>query len=667
MEFNEAQKTAIMHQKGPMLVLAGPGSGKTAVITERTRILIEEYGIDPRKILVITFTKAAAKEMKERFLKKGSETATGVNFGTFHAVFFKILKYAYHYSASNIIREEERRQFFQEIIEQLELEIEDQKEFIEGIESEISLVKGERMAIETYDSVNCSKENFQMIYQAYETKLRQANRIDFDDMLLLCYELLKERKDILAFWQQQYEYILIDEFQDINLVQYKIIQMLAKPQDNLFIVGDDDQSIYQFRGAKPELMLNFEKDYPKTKRILLNCNYRSVKQIVDGALQVVENNKKRFSKQLTAVRGEGEAILQQTFPDLLTQNRTVVEEILTYHSKGMKYREMAVLFRTNTQPRALIGQMLQYNIPFQMKDNIPSLYEHWIAKDMFAYLSFAAGNRKRGLFLSIMNRPKRYLSREKLSDLNVDFRKLKQCYTNQSYVIERIEKLEYDLAILKKLTPYAAIRYIRKAIGYDSFLIEYANFRKIKQEDLFEVLDELQESAKDFDSFFAWTEYIERYQEELKQQIEKQQRQDIEAVQLVTFHGSKGLEYCNVWIVDANEGITPHHKALLLEDLEEERRMFYVAMTRARDKLHIYSVKERYGKILECSRFVGELYLPVKHLIKGTKVWHKNYGSGIVLETIEDKVRIRFHNFLLPKVLNLEYCQRNRLLKIEKE
>ena len=484
------------------------------------------------------------------------------------------------------------------------------------------------MAVEHYYSINCSEENFQRIYKAYEEKLRQTNRIDFDDMLLLCYELLRERKDILEFWQQRYEYILIDEFQDINRIQYDIIQMLAKPQNNLFIVGDDDQSIYRFRGAKPEIMLNFERDYPNTKRILLNCNYRSVKQIVEGAIRVVGNNKNRFPKQLIAVRGEGETIQTKTFSDLMAQNKKVLEEILKYHTEGIPYQEMAVLFRTNSQPRSLIGQMIQYNIPFQMKDNVPSLYEHWISKDMLAYLSLALGSRERGIFLSIMNRPKRYLSRENIGK-TIDFNQLKRDYKDRSYIVERIEKLEYDLEILKKLPPYAAIKYLRSAVGYDSFLVEYADFRRIKQEELFQVLDELQESAKGFDSFLEWKTYIDNYQEELKQQIQKRQQRDIEAVEFVTFHGSKGLEYKIVWIVDANEEITPHSKAILLEDLEEERRMFYVAMTRAKDKLHIYSVKERYGKKLSCSRFVGELYLSVQDLQQGTKVYHKKYGKAM--------------------------------------
>lgn len=664
MDWNEAQKTAVCHNHGPMLVLAGPGSGKTAVITERTCTLIEEYGVNPNRILVITFTKAAAREMQERFQKR-MQGAAGVSFGTFHAVFFKILKYAYNYSASNILRDEERKRYLKEIIEGLSLEIEDMKEFIEGIESEISLVKGERMAIENYYSINCSEEDFQKIYRAYEKRLREANRIDFDDMLLLCYELLTERKDILRFWQEKYEYILIDEFQDINRVQYEIIRMLAKPQNNLFIVGDDDQSIYRFRGARPELMLNFEKDYPQCKRVLLNYNYRSAEPIVEGALRVVENNANRFPKQLKAARGSGEDICIRTFPGSAEQNQQVIEEILNYHSQGIPYQEMAVLFRTNTQPRALLGKLLQYNIPFKMKDTVPNLYDHWISRDIIAYLTLASGVRERALFLSVMNRPKRYLSREAVQEAEVNFDKLKEYYGEQEYRKERIEKLEYDLLMLRSLAPYAAVTYLRRAVGYDSFLSEYAKFRRIKEKDLFDVLDELQESAKQFHTFPEWLNYMDEYREELKQQTEQKQQRGTDAVELITFHGSKGLEYQVAWIVDANEEITPHRKALLLEDMEEERRMFYVAMTRAKDRLHIYSIQERYGKPLECSRFVGELLLSVKELRKGMKIRHSKYGTGRIIEVAGDRLRVRFESSLIPKVLSLDYCQRNHLVTME--
>ena len=249
MEQNEAQQKAIEHRDGPMMVLAGPGSGKTTVITNRTRALIEDYGVKPEHILVITFTRAAAKEMRERFEKLIGLTNSRVHFGTFHSVYFGILKRAYNYDVSCIIKEEERYQFFRDLVGKMKLEIEDEKEFIEGIISEISIVKGDRMDVEHYYSMNCSEQCFKQIYRAYELMLRNSNRIDFDDMLLMCYELLTARPDILTGWQRRYKYILIDEFQDINRVQYDIIRLLANPENNLFIVGDDDQSIYRFRGA----------------------------------------------------------------------------------------------------------------------------------------------------------------------------------------------------------------------------------------------------------------------------------------------------------------------------------------------------------------------------------------------------------------------------------
>ena len=291
MKINKSQLKAINHNKGPMLVLAGPGSGKTLVITRRTQNLIEEYGVNPSNILVITFTKAAAIEMKERFHSLTQGAGKGVCFGTFHAVFFTILKYAYNFNASNIIREDQRYQLFKEIIRQLQLEIDDEKDFISNLISEISLVKGERMDLDHYYSINCSEEVFKKVYQSYQNQLRRANLIDFDDMLLLCFELLRERKDILALWQEKYQYILIDEFQDINQVQYDIIKMLALPDNNLFIVGDDDQSIYRFRGASPDIMLNFDKDYPDSTMVFLDTNYRSTKNIVNSAGNVIKNNK----------------------------------------------------------------------------------------------------------------------------------------------------------------------------------------------------------------------------------------------------------------------------------------------------------------------------------------------------------------------------------------
>lgn len=664
MNVNQSQLNAIKHNKGPMLVLAGPGSGKTLVITRRTQQLIEEYGVNPNNILVITFTKAAAEEMKERFHRLTGGKSTGVNFGTFHAIYFTILKYAYHYNANNIIRDDQKNQYFKEIIEQHELELEDEKEFILNLSSEISLVKGERMNLDHYYSINCSEEIFKKIYQAYETKLRNANLIDFDDMLVLCYELLTERADILAIWQKKYQYILIDEFQDINKVQYDIIRLLALPENNLFIVGDDDQSIYRFRGAKPEIMLNFNKDYPEGKRILLDINYRSTAKIVTSAAILVKNNSKRFLKNIRAIKEEGQDVIIKSFKELKEQNSMVVANILQYYKNGIPFSNMAILFRTNTQPRALIEKLMEYNVPFQMKDMIPNIYDHWVAGNVISYIKLAMGNRDRALFLQIANRPKRYLNRECFEDSKVEFVRMREYYGDKDWMLDRIDKLEYDLDLMKNMSPYAAINYIRKGICYEEYLKEYADFRRIKVEELMDTLNELQETAREYKTYEAWFAHIEDYQKELRKQADNRQKKDKDSVAMATMHSSKGLEYQVVFIIDANEGITPHHKAVLEADMEEERRLFYVAMTRAKEFLHIYSVKERYNKELTCSRFVGELLLDRESLIAGTEVLHKTYGRGIIKSNDQGKLVIFFEQLKKERTLDLEFCLQNMLLSI---
>jgi len=613
LDYNEAQVKAINHGTGPMLVLAGPGSGKTAVITRRVLKLVKD-GVAPGNILVITFTKAAAKEMEERFLhlkKEEGPLASGqVNFGTFHAVFFKILKYAYNFNASNIISEESSYQLLSELVHRLDVEIEDEKEFIEGIRTEISKIKSERIDIKTYYSMNCPEEQFQMLYKAYHDTLRKKKLIDFDDILLFCHDLLKERPDILRTWQDKYRYILIDEFQDINRIQYEIVRMLAKPQDNLFIVGDDDQSIYQFRGARPEIMLNFRRDYPSAEQVLLNYNYRSQAEIVKTAQRLIAHNKKRFSKDICATKEPGLPVVTERFATQEEEGERIIELIRGYRAKGIACREMAILFRTNTQARSVMGKLMSYNIPFQMRDAVPNLFEHWISKNIIAYLKLALGSRDRSLFLQIMNRPNRYLSRESLPDAEVSFSKWRWFYRDKDWMIDRIDRLEYDLSMIARANPYAAINYIRRGIGYDTYLEEYAQYRRMKPEELLETVTELQESARGFDTFEEWFAYMEHYKEELEQQKAWRDQRTADGVMLATMHSSKGLEYEVVILPDVNEGITPYKKAVSEDEIEEERRMYYVAMTRAKQYLHVFSVVRLHGRETDLSRFVGEMAGP---------------------------------------------------------
>lgn len=613
MNFNSSQAKAIQHKDGPMLVLAGPGSGKTAVITNRVKYLITEYHVNPASILVITFTKAAAMEMKQRFLQL-TQTGGGVTFGTFHAVFFMVLKLAYHYESSNIVSEEQKYQLMRELIAHRGLEYQDEGEMIANLLGEISKVKNERIPIEHFYSAQCGESVFRDIYQTYQKKLRQARLIDFDDMLLYTYELFADRPDILAVWQQKYQYILIDEFQDINQIQFDIVKQMAAPRNNLFVVGDDDQSIYRFRGSKPELMLDFGKSYPDARQILLDINYRCDEAILTDALHLISHNKKRFDKKILpceqkrkteATRDGACGVRYLSFENQRRQNLAIVQEIRELVEQGASYQDFAILYRTNTQPRMLSEQLLEENITFRMRDKMPSLYEHWIARDIFTYLRIAAGSRKRADFLQIMNRPKRYIGRDSLCEAQIAFDEWAKLYDDKPWIEERIERLWYDIRMLEKMSPYAAINYIRRGIGYEEFLWEYAKDRNIPKEDLIDILDELQESAKGYKSYKEWQAHLEEYVNKMKAKT-KAKNEQTNAVTLSTLHSAKGLEFPYVYIVDANEGIMPYKKAVLEADIEEERRLFYVGMTRAKERLCICYTASVKDKSMEPSRFLEE-------------------------------------------------------------
>lgn len=663
--FNREQEEAITHKGGPLMVLAGPGSGKTLVITYRVKWLIENAGVHPSNILVITFTRAAAEEMKKRFFMFDGMENAPVTFGTFHSVFFMILRYAYRYTAANIIREDVKRRYIKEMTENMELEIEDENEFLSGIINEISYVKGEMMSLSYYHSNNCSDELFAQIYEGYEKRLREENLIDFDDMLVFCYELLKEREDIRTLWQNKFQHILIDEFQDINKVQYEIIRMLAGKGDHLFIVGDDDQSIYRFRGARPEIMLGFEEDYPEAKKVILNTNYRCSEEIVESAEHLISHNTKRFPKNMQAARGSKVPITFRNLKDAGEECTDILKGIRFYYKKGISLEDMAVIFRTNTQPRLLVGRLMEYNIPFQMRDVIPNIFDHWIARNILTYIKLAMGNRDRKLFLQVMNRPKRYISRSMITEPQVDLKKLKQQTFGKKWLYEKIDKLEMDLYLLRKMEPYAAIQYIRNGIGYEDYMNEYAQFRRMNPDDLEEVLNQIQESAKEYHSFEEWFAYIESYGEELRKQMEAG-RQQKSGVTLTTMHSSKGLEYEVVFVMDINEGVTPHKKAVKEADLEEERRLFYVAVTRAKTYLFLYSVKELYQKDAQISRYIGELRYDKKEFQKGKRVIHKSIGKGTVLELKEDKIKIKFDNSKKPRLFSIKYLMEQGLLELEK-
>ena len=601
------QYEAVSYGSGPLMVLAGPGSGKTTVITNRIRHLVCEGGIDPKNILVVTFSRAAANEMKERFLSFGIEGGEGVSFGTFHSIYFGFIKLAYGYNGEQVATDKERYDIIYNLIRIYKIASADVKTLATELLSEIALVKEDRIDIDNYYSKSCSAEIFRNVYKEYEGQLGRLKKIDFEDMLLMTYDLLKNREDIRKNCSEHYRYILVDEFQDINRMQYEIVRMLAGERKNLTIVGDDDQSIYRFRGAKPEIMLGFSKDYPDACTVTLDANYRSTKPIVGAALRLIDHNKKRYEKKLYAIKKEGKPVIYKEYKDALSEADSITADIKDYIRAGYEYSDIAILYRTNIQSRLVASRLIEAGISFTLQDSMPNIMEHFIAKDMLSYIRIAKGCGTRSDMLRIINRPLRYIKREALSD-GYDIEDLKEYYSDTSYMLDRIYELEDDLSMLSGKDIAAAIGYIRRSIGYDSFLSEYAKEKSIDIGELIAIEDELESSGSGIEDPTEWTLKQERDRqaiEEIKRK-DKDYKENVDSVKLMTFHASKGLEFKIVYIIDANERITPYHKAATEDDIEEERRMFYVAMTRAKERLNICYLKTKAHRNIDISRFVLE-------------------------------------------------------------
>ena len=604
--FSESQRRAITESDGASLVLAGPGSGKTAVITGRIRYLLEQCHIPAEHILVITFTKAAAGEMRLRFQSMMEGRRLPVQFGTFHAVFFSILKHAYHYRPDQIISPEFKYAFLREILSGYHLHEDEEQELTENLLSEISMVKNERLDLSHYYAKCCGSTQFRDIYNAYDKKLRDNRLIDFDDMLTLTYELLMQRPDHLRAWQEKFQYILVDEVQDMNRLQYEVLRMLAAPQNQLFLVGDDDQSIYQFRGARPELMRRFVSDYADAKQLYLEENYRCGSEIVRMSQNLISHNQNRFDKRIFAARAVMGKVIMQEYPSLLQENRAIIAKIREREAAGVRLTDMAVLFRTNRQSGYLLEQLMEGGIPFYAKERVPLVYDHWIAKDVSAYLKLAAGNRERGLFLQIMNRPLRYLSRDVLDEPTVDLDSWEAVYEEQPWIARRIAQLAEDLQVLSHMGPFAAMNYVRKGMGYEEFVIDFAREHGQNEQELIDVLDELQQSAVGFASPDEWQAHVDEYRARMQTE-QKQKDPAREGVRILTLHGAKGLEFDTVFLPQLLEGQLPYKKAVLDADIEEERRLFYVGMTRAKELLVITHSRTLYNKDAIASRFLSEL------------------------------------------------------------
>lgn len=607
--FNKSQIQAISHMDGPAMVLAGPGSGKTTVITHRIKNLIEKAEVRPENILVVTFTKAAAISMQKRFstLMNGGK-GQPVTFGTFHSVFYKILRKSRRYEATDILSERQKTDYIREIIGRYGISSNDISELSQNIINDIGNIKGNMLNAQQYEPSCCKKEDFIKVYNAYNLELKKDGKMDFDDILRECYLLLCENHTILEQWRELYKYILIDEFQDINRIQMNIIELLASPLNNIFVVGDDDQSIYGFRGARPEIMIEFKDYYPEAELIVLDVNYRSTQSIINVAGRVIENNKTRLDKCAHANNDKDFQPDIRKFRNQVEELKFVVSKIKEYENQGISLSEMAILVRNNSQIQEISSFLKNRKIEAENGKHRSNVYNGMVAKDILSYVRGALkfdGTYFNEDLIYVLNKPQRYISRQVVLSVNMNISAVRRIYSKNN-----IDSFLFHIEMIRKLPPQAALSYIRKGAGYEEYLRLYAIENNIPMSGLLKQLEQLVQECSKFNTLEQWINSIDSAQNSEGQNFGKKSSGEGGAnnrINIMTMHGSKGLEFKAVFIVDANQGIIPTSKALRERDFEEERRLFYVAITRAIDYLNVYAVEERLGCPIEVSMFVEEM------------------------------------------------------------
>ena len=617
-KLNKNQAQAVAHIDGPCMVLAGPGSGKTRIISQRIVSMVLDHDIPPTRILAISFTKASSLEMKKRTLAYGKDDRLNkVSFGTFHSSFFRILRRYAGVSLEDLLLDLDRFKLVRSILKYLKISNYNDDDVLDLL-NEISLVKNELVDYRDYDSQSFEQEIFQKAYRLYEDEKKRHGKIDFDDMLIQAYDLLNNDPAILSIVRQVFKYILIDEFQDINRVQFELIRLIAGQENNLFVVGDEDQSIYGFRGARPDFMLEFDQYFPSARHILLDTNYRSSKDIVDLSLGLIKKNKKRHPKDLKAF-SKDPARISYIYPkDTDDEARLVADQIFDRvgSQKGADYGDFAVIYRTNRQARAFVDAFMDKRIPFILKDAPKTIYDHWVSLDIIAYLRIAMEIGSGGDWARVINKPFRYISKKSLAkaEASMDFL---DCLLNdediKDFQKKNLEDLYIDLNYVRGLSPQYGISYIRTTLDYDRYILDYCHERRIKSQQIVEILDELEAAASPYRTILDFFKHIDQVREEVKKNADKTAGSSLatsadKGVVLTTMHSSKGLEFDNVYIVGVNEGIVPYQLGDDSKlDIEEERRLLYVAITRAKRFLVISSPLKRFGKKIGQSQFLKEL------------------------------------------------------------
>lgn len=616
MELNDNQIKAIKHLDGPLLVLSGPGSGKTTVITQRIKYMTRKYNISPKDILTITFTKAAAAEMESRYLTAGGDK--GVTFSTFHAFFFRILREYFGYGLGMVIQENEKRTFLVNTVESYNIETDDIEQTVDTFLLNSGLIKNDLQTPENFEPRDMPKEEFWTLFKIYEAHKERNEKIDFDDMMVGCYNLLRNEKEVLEKWQKKYKYILIDEFQDINRAQYECIRLLAEKHNNVFAVGDDDQSIYSFRGARPEFTQKFIEDYKNCKKIYLDINYRSTEQIIALSGKLISNNKIRFKKNIRGTGREGAVPAFFFCRDANEEADKIVDTIYMLHNKkGIPYKDMAVIYRNNIASNPFVRRLVKREIPYFLKDNAYDIYDHWIAKDICAYADFIYDTSDDEAFERIVNKPARRVSKKVIEQA-------KRFGMSSFYGVmnsdmlgrkgrEELEQLYNDIQLARKLKGSKQAEFIYKYLGYDKYLEDYSAYKKCSPVFLKQIAYEILSISSETDDIRNLRGLLADYKFKIAAAPVPGREDD--AVTLTTMHSAKGLEFGTVFATSLAETIVPYGNPKTESEVEEERRLFYVAVTRAKDRLILSSFASMgYNTNVRLSRFLGELGIKKKEV-----------------------------------------------------
>ena len=601
MGFTEAQKRAIESKARAVLVVAGPGSGKTTVLTERLVYLLKN-GAEAKSCLLLSFTRASSKEMALRFAKRGI-AGNSPHFSTIHALCLSLLREVRGIEREGLVNLYEKMDWLSAYFLEKGIAREEVEELLLNYGNQISYFKSiteeERMHFLREEK----NEDFLPLFQYYEKMRKLRGKLDFEDLLIEVLLELQKNTRIADSWKSRFSYILVDEFQDLSLIQYAILKALSEKGASLFVVGDEDQSIYGFRGASPDILFRFAGDFPDCERIFLADNFRSKEEIVLLSRRLIGKNKKRFQKPLTGRRGRGGKAKYFLLETGVEEAVLLAEHVESLLREGCPPEEIAVLCRSKMQITPLLPGFMERGIPIVVVEELSNVFQHFIGKDILAYLRLAKNKESSQELVQILSKPYRGLRREKILRKDSGLSDLKRAAKTRKER-EETEKLEKHLEALSKLNPKEAVLFIRKEIGYEKYLEDFAKKKNKDFTEWWESLEEItamSEGYPDLDAFFRFvTEFNRRALERRKPEEEK-------GIRFMSYHSAKGLEFDEVFLPDCIEGIIPDGRAKKPEEIEEERRSFYVALTRARKGIHIYVTKTRYSKKVYPSRFIPEL------------------------------------------------------------